>query len=1137
MRKKVLAALLALSMVIPNGMGANIASAATSSTEISVDSMSSTTTEAGEVISGKVSSSKTIKSVDYKATAEDGEVYAESDATVNGKQWAVDDLLLRPGKNTVTITVKTSDGKKTEKEVNVNYDNGSFEEVTKEETTSEGNAYAAEQLIVMFKSKVSKERCQEIIKNVGGEQIGVLYAIDEYQVKFDGADAAALKKYIKKFNAYDEVIQADYNYVNDVAALPNDPWGGENEWTENNPEGNNWGLEAIHAESAWQYQDKLSRTSEGKAAIKVGISDAGFDMNHEDLRLTSITSDVTEHYHGTHVAGTIGGIGNNGTGVTGVLWNADTIVKSQMGTSYVVELIQNGAKVVNCSWGLRFPSEASGRSGGIEAANAMAKLLDQGYDFLVVQSAGNSTLDSTWNGSFAGITKDTTLDAGYHVTIDDILNHKVIVGAARNLGSNTYKTAYFSNYGKYVDVVAPGYDIYSCLSDNSYGLLDGTSMAAPHVTGALAYIWSLNPNLSGVEVKNLMMKNTSIQVEDYSAEKSGRDSYPMVDLYLASKAAVGSQGDGTDIYFDNSAANWSQVYAYVWTDGQESNAKVLSTTLVDAANKIYKVTVPDNYKKVIFKNTQTGWVIQTGDLVVPTDNNNCWKPYSSANKSSGTWYAYTGSITTPSPTATTTVAPTTTVKFDNSIAKWNNVYAYVWNNTQDCKLFSSTDVTNNIYTFEIAGSYNYILFKNTGDTTSWILQTKDLQMPKDSKNCYKPYATYTKPDGEWYQASGATATPTATATVVPTATATVAPTATATVAPTATATVAPTATATVAPTQGTDVVFYYNNEKTNWSKVYAYVWSTNTDATTYEGTKVATNVYQFKVPKKYTKVLFKNTEGTSSWDKQTTDTMMQSADGYIFEPNSSANKTSGNWKKYIAPTVAPTTTPTITPVPTQTPTPQTYVTVDFDNSVSGWDEVYAYVWNNPQDYKVYTSSFVSGGSEKHYMFNIDKSYKYILFKNKENGWDQQTADLTLPAYDSSVDNKCFKPYSAANKSNGTWGYSGILRNRTPIVPSVSIDRDTVAVGDTVNFTMKSEFEHGNYRDSRELKFTYEDGTTEIIRSSESSSYTRMFTKVGERTYTYAWKPSKTGKIKVTYSVNQFEAHGEESQAIFLNVTK
>ena len=156
MRKKVLAALLALSMVIPNGMGANIANAATSSTEISVDSMSSTTTEAGEVISGKVSSSKTIKSVDYKATAEDGEVYAESDATVNGKQWAVDDLLLRPGKNTVTIKVKTSDGKKTEKEVNVNYDNGSFEEVTKTETTSEGNVYAAEQLIVMLRVRLAK---------------------------------------------------------------------------------------------------------------------------------------------------------------------------------------------------------------------------------------------------------------------------------------------------------------------------------------------------------------------------------------------------------------------------------------------------------------------------------------------------------------------------------------------------------------------------------------------------------------------------------------------------------------------------------------------------------------------------------------------------------------------------------------------------------------------------------------------------------------------------------------------------------------------------------------------------------------------------------------------------------------------
>jgi len=225
-----------------------------------------------------------------------------------------------------------------------------------------------------------------------------------------------------------------------------------------------------------------------------------------------------------------------------------------------------------------------------------------------------------------------------------------------------------------------------------------------------------------------------------------------------------------------------------------------------------------------------------------------------------------------------------------------------------------------------------------------------------------------------------------------------------------------------------------------------------------------------------------------------------------------------------------TATPTLEPTPT--PINQSYVTVDFDNSVSKWENVYAYVWNNTEDYKVFSRAYVSG---KHYIFNITGSYKYILFKNTEDKWDQQTADLLLPEYTTSAEGKCFKPYSADNKSEGGWETSAVISNRKSILPSVVADKDTVVVGDAVKFTMTAEYENGSYKNRRSLQFVYEDGTVETLNSSESASYTSLFDKVSENTFTYTWTPSKAGTIKVIYSVNEYEDHGEDSQAITLNV--
>lgn len=111
-------------------------------------------------------------------------------------------------------------------------------------------------------------------------------------------------------------------------------------------------------------------------------------------------------------------------------------------------------------------------------------------------------------------------------------------------------------------------------------------------------------------------------------------------------------------------------------------------------------------------------------------------------------------------------ATTTKVYFDNSVAKWSDVYAYVWNNSSDAKVFEATKKEKNIYSFDIKGSYSKILFKNTAGKNSWDLQTKDLSIPTTAKNCYKPSGKGNKPSGSWY-AYEPLVTPSPTPTVTP----------------------------------------------------------------------------------------------------------------------------------------------------------------------------------------------------------------------------------------------------------------------------------------------------------------------------------------------------------------------------------
>jgi subtilisin family serine protease/subtilisin-like proprotein convertase family protein len=195
---------------------------------------------------------------------------------------------------------------------------------------------------------------------------------------------------------------------------------------------------------------------------------------------------MDDNGHGTNVAGILGAVGNNGTGVTGVDWNVQIMPVKFIGSdgygsisNFIQALnyaVQHGAKIVNNSW------EGAPYSQALYDAFANA----QQHGVIAVAAAGNE-----------GTNNDYATD--YPASLSQSLNNVVAVAAT----DNTDHLASFSNYGAHsVALAAPGVNILSTLPNGQYGAMSGTSMAAPEVAGALALVWGLHPNWSYTQVIN-----------------------------------------------------------------------------------------------------------------------------------------------------------------------------------------------------------------------------------------------------------------------------------------------------------------------------------------------------------------------------------------------------------------------------------------------------------------------------------------------------------------------------------------------------------------------------------------------------------------------------------------------------------
>ncbi len=300
---------------------------------------------------------------------------------------------------------------------------------------------------------------------------------------------------IKELEKRDDILIAQPNYIYSVCSTtPNDP-----------NVSYQWAIDIMDLNEAWDI-------TTGSSDVLVGIMDSGIDIYHEDLAAninTTLAKDFTQefndyssmHPHGTHVAGIVGAVGNNGTDVTGVCWKVkmvDLQVFDSFGNGETAALV-NAIKYATAK---NIPIlNLSG--GGAEEDEALKEAIEN-YPGLLVCAAGNYEKETD--------NRDNDVAPFYPASYN---YDNIISVAATDSNDLLWGKSFYGQTS--VDLAAPGVDIYSTLQDDNVGRENGTSMAAPQVTGVAALLKSKFPSITTAQMKQTIL-NTVDEVSSLSSK-------------------------------------------------------------------------------------------------------------------------------------------------------------------------------------------------------------------------------------------------------------------------------------------------------------------------------------------------------------------------------------------------------------------------------------------------------------------------------------------------------------------------------------------------------------------------------------------------------------------------------------------
>lgn len=339
----------------------------------------------------------------------------------------------------------------------------------------------------------------------------------------------------------------------------------------------------------------------GSPEVVVNVVDDGIDVRHEDLAANCVkeghfnfvdrNSVIVPGDHGCHVSGTIAGVSNNGVGVAGIaggdylsgipgvkLLSSQCFKTDSKGNTTSGDFAaaikwgaDHGAVISQNSWGYNYDYDYDGVISGEEREAAAKAVISQSdkaaVDYFIAYAGcdneGNQLPDSPMKGGVvifaAGNDALTNASPANYAPI-------IAVGSVDDRG----RRSDFSNYGDWVDICAPGESIYSTLPYNTYGPMNGTSMACPHVSGVAALVvsYSGGQGFTADMLTEKLIEGADRELVSYSDKIGGlldalgavtygsdAEPEPVTDLKMTSKSnclylswTVGEDSDGKPVY-------------------------------------------------------------------------------------------------------------------------------------------------------------------------------------------------------------------------------------------------------------------------------------------------------------------------------------------------------------------------------------------------------------------------------------------------------------------------------------------------------------------------------------------------------------------------------------------------------------